>query len=49
MLVRGHDRFGHFRNEQRPLADLSVAAIAHHAQVIDASSRILVRGTDRTM
>jgi non-haem Fe2+, alpha-ketoglutarate-dependent halogenase len=48
MLVRGHDRFRHFGNEQRPLADLSDAAIAHHAQVTDASSRILMRGTDRT-
>ena len=49
MLVRGHDRFGHFRNEQRPLADLAEAAVAHHAQVTDASARILMRGTDRTL
>jgi hypothetical protein len=48
-LVRGSDRFGHFRAEQRPVADLSDAAIAHHAQVTGASSRILMRGADRTL
>ena len=46
MLVRGCDRFGRLA-EQRPLADLSGAAIAHHGQVTGASLRILVRGTDR--
>jgi non-haem Fe2+, alpha-ketoglutarate-dependent halogenase len=48
-LVRGKDAFGHFRPEQRPLADLSEAALAHHAQVTGDSSRILMRGTGRTM
>jgi ectoine hydroxylase-related dioxygenase (phytanoyl-CoA dioxygenase family) len=48
-LVRGTDAFGHFRPEQRPVADLSEAAIAHHAQVTGASARILMRGTGRTM
>src|SRR5262245_60242921 len=48
-LVRGSDAFGHFLAEQRPLADLSDAAIAHHAQITGATSRILMRGTGRTM
>jgi hypothetical protein len=47
MLVRGCGRFGHIEAEQRPLADLSDAAIAHHAQATGASSRILMRGTER--
>jgi ectoine hydroxylase-related dioxygenase (phytanoyl-CoA dioxygenase family) len=48
-LVRGSDAFGHFLAEQRPAADLAHAAIAHHAEVTGASSRILMRGTGRTM
>ena len=48
-LVRGKDAFGHFQPEQRPLADLSEAALAHHAQVTGESSRILMRGTGKTM
>jgi ectoine hydroxylase-related dioxygenase (phytanoyl-CoA dioxygenase family) len=48
-LVRGRDAFGHFRPEQRPLADLSEAALAYHARVTGESSRILMRGTGRTM
>src|SRR5262245_14293346 len=46
MLVRGVDSFGYFHPEQRPGADLSAAAIAHHAEVTSAASRILMRGTD---
>jgi non-haem Fe2+, alpha-ketoglutarate-dependent halogenase len=45
MLVRGVDAFGHFRSEQRPVCDLSDAAIAHHAQIVGATERILMRGT----
>jgi hypothetical protein len=48
-LVRGSDTFSHFLPEQRPVADLSDAAVAHHAQVTGASTRILMRGTDRAM
>jgi hypothetical protein len=48
MLVRGCDRVGVLA-EQRPLADLSGAAIAHHGQVAGTSSRILMHGTDRTL
>jgi hypothetical protein len=45
MLVRGVDSFGYFHPEERPGADLSPAAIAHHAEVTSAASRILMRGT----
>jgi len=45
MLVRGVDAFGHFRAEQRPLCDLSDAAIAHHAEIVGTIERILMRGT----
>jgi len=45
MLVRGVDAFGHFRPEQRPLGDLSDAAIAHHAEIVGTIERILMRGT----
>jgi hypothetical protein len=47
MLVRGLDSFGYFHPEERPSADLSPAAIAHHAEVTNAASRILMRGTQR--
>jgi non-haem Fe2+, alpha-ketoglutarate-dependent halogenase len=47
MLVRGVDRFGHFHGEERPLADLSDAAIAHHAQMTGQAARILMRGTGK--
>jgi ectoine hydroxylase-related dioxygenase (phytanoyl-CoA dioxygenase family) len=49
LLVRGADAFGHFRPEERPLADLSPKAIAHHAQVTGDTMRILMRGTARAM
>jgi non-haem Fe2+, alpha-ketoglutarate-dependent halogenase len=49
MLVRGSDAFGNFQAEMRPLADLSDAAIEHHAEITGASTRILMRGTGRAM
>jgi non-heme Fe2+,alpha-ketoglutarate-dependent halogenase len=48
-LVRGEDRFHNFEPEQRPDADLSPAAIAHHAAITGAHAQILMRGTDREM
>jgi ectoine hydroxylase-related dioxygenase (phytanoyl-CoA dioxygenase family) len=48
-LVRGVDRFGHFLAEERPHADLSDAAIAHHARITGETSRILMRGTGKAM
>jgi len=47
LLVRGVDGFGYFHPEERPDADLSPSAIAHHAEVTSAASRILMRGTQR--
>ena len=48
-LVRGTDRHHNFELEQRPDADLSEAAIAHHAAITGAHAQILMRGTGRTM
>ena len=48
-LVRGTDRYGHFELEQRPDADMSVAAMAHHAAITGAHSAILMRETGREM
>ena len=48
-LVRGEDRYGHFELEQRPDADMSPAAIAHHAAVTGRFAQILMRGTGREM
>ena len=49
MLVRGTTRSVISMPEERPLADLSDAAIAHHARMTGASARILMRGTGRAM
>ncbi len=48
-LVRGVDRFGHFVAEEQPDADMSVAAVAHHAAVTGAHAAILMRGTEKAM
>jgi non-haem Fe2+, alpha-ketoglutarate-dependent halogenase len=48
-LVRGTDRYGHFELEQRPDADMSPAALAHHAAVTGAHAAILMRETGRDM
>src|SRR3984885_3112618 len=48
-LVRGEDRHHHFEHEQRPDADMSPAAVAHHAAVTSRFAQILMRGTAREM
>ena len=48
-LVRGVDAYGHFEAEQRPDADLSPAALAHHAAVTGAHAAILMRETGKAM
>jgi ectoine hydroxylase-related dioxygenase (phytanoyl-CoA dioxygenase family) len=48
-LVRGVDRFGHFVAEEQPDADMSAAAVAHHAAVTGAHAAILMRGTEKAM
>ena len=46
-LVRGEDRFGHFRPEQRPQAAMSPETIAFHEEVAESQGKILLHGTDR--
>jgi non-haem Fe2+, alpha-ketoglutarate-dependent halogenase len=48
-LVRGVDSFKNFLPEQRPDAELSDAAIAHHAEVTGVTKGILMRGTGSRM
>jgi non-haem Fe2+, alpha-ketoglutarate-dependent halogenase len=48
-LVRGVDAFRHFLPEQRPSAELSDTAIAHHAEITGVTKGILMRGTGRGM
>ncbi|GGF28304.1 syringomycin biosynthesis enzyme [Aliidongia dinghuensis] len=47
-LVRGVDAYGNFVPEERPLSDLSEAAIAFHAKVTGEHQQILMRDTGRT-
>jgi len=44
-LVRGVDQFGNFAPEQAPDADLSPAALAHHAAITRQMNAVLMRGT----
>ncbi len=44
-LVRGVDRFGNFAPEQAPDADLSTAALAHHAAITRQMNAVLMHGT----
>lgn len=44
LLVRGVDAFRNFASEQRPVADLSEAALAHYATVTRQTTSILMRG-----
>jgi ectoine hydroxylase-related dioxygenase (phytanoyl-CoA dioxygenase family) len=48
-LVRGVDRYGNFGQEERPDADMSEAALAHHASVAGLSASILMRNTGKDM
>ena len=48
MLVRGHDRHGHFDHQPEPLADLDAAARAAHHDAVERSAKALYAGTDRT-
>jgi len=48
-LVRGVDRHGNFELEQRPDADMSPSALAHHAAITGAHSKILMRETGQAM
>jgi non-heme Fe2+,alpha-ketoglutarate-dependent halogenase len=48
-LVRGVDKYHHFEQEQRPLADMSPEAQAYHAAITGAHAQILMRGTGKEM
>jgi ectoine hydroxylase-related dioxygenase (phytanoyl-CoA dioxygenase family) len=48
-LVRGVDTHHHFAPEERPDADMSPRAIAHHAAVTGAHAAILMRQTGKAM
>ncbi len=48
-LVRGVDRHGNFEPEQRPDADMSPLALAHHAAITGSHAKILMRETGRPM
>ncbi len=48
-LVRGVDSFHHFEAEHQPDADMSAAAVAHHAAITGAYAQILMRGTGKEM
>lgn len=44
LLVRGHDRFGHFDAERSPATDLDSQAVTCHTQAIERQLRILYAG-----
>ncbi len=44
-LVRGVDQFGNFAPEQAPDADMSAAAVAHHAMITRQTGALLMRDT----
>jgi chlorinating enzyme len=48
-LVRGVDDYGHFDPEERPDADMSPRAVAHHAAITGAHAAILMRETGKAM
>ena len=48
-LVRGVDVYHHFELEQRPSADMSAEAQAHHATITGAHARLLMRDTGQEM
>jgi hypothetical protein len=48
-LVRGVDTYHHFEPEERPDADMSPRALAHHAAVTGAHAAILMRDTGKDM
>ena len=45
-LVRGSDRYNHFRHEPRATSDLEPQFVALHKEISERNARILYRGTD---
>jgi non-haem Fe2+, alpha-ketoglutarate-dependent halogenase len=48
MLVRGVDKYHHFDDEPRPVADLDEAALAAHADSVSRQVEALYQGTEKT-
>jgi ectoine hydroxylase-related dioxygenase (phytanoyl-CoA dioxygenase family) len=48
MLVRGVDKYHHFDDEPRPVADLDEAALAAHADSVSRQVKALYQGTEKT-
>jgi ectoine hydroxylase-related dioxygenase (phytanoyl-CoA dioxygenase family) len=44
-LVRGSDRYGHFRPEPAPQSDFHPDAVAFHAEMLAINDQILYKGT----
>jgi len=47
-LVRGVDRFGHFKREPRPARDFDPEAVRVHSEATERNAQILYAGTDKT-
>jgi non-haem Fe2+, alpha-ketoglutarate-dependent halogenase len=45
-LVRGTDKYNHFRHEPRATADLDPHFVALHKEISERNAKILYRGTD---
>ena len=48
MLVRGVDKYHHFDDEPRPVADLDEAGLAAHADSVSRQVKALYQGTEKT-
>jgi ectoine hydroxylase-related dioxygenase (phytanoyl-CoA dioxygenase family) len=48
MLVRGVDKYHHFDDEPRPVADLDEAALSAHADSVSRQVKALYQGTEKT-
>ena len=46
--VRGVDKYHHFDDEPRPVADLDEAALAAHADSVSRQVKALYQGTEKT-
>ena len=46
-LVRGEDKFGHFRTEAAPQATMDSAAVAEHQRIAEIQGQIYLKGTKR--
>lgn len=47
VLVRGEDRYGHFRHVPAPAGDLSQEALAWHRRILSAQNEVLYEGAEQ--